>query len=36
MIGGAVRLDSAEGRGTRVLVYVPLTAAARERPRAPS
>jgi signal transduction histidine kinase len=36
MIGGAVRLDSAEGRGTRVLVYVPLTAAARERPRSPS
>jgi signal transduction histidine kinase len=33
MIGGAVRIDSAEGRGTRILVYVPLTAAARERPR---
>jgi signal transduction histidine kinase len=36
MISGAVRIDSAEGRGTRVLVYVPLSAAARERPRTPS
>jgi signal transduction histidine kinase len=33
MIYGMVRLDSAEGRGTRVLVFVPLTEAARERMR---
>jgi signal transduction histidine kinase len=36
MINGAVRIDSAEGRGTRILVYVPLTASARERPRSQS
>ena len=36
MISGAVRIDSAEGRGTRVLIYVPLTASAREQPRAAS
>ncbi len=34
MIGGVVRIDSAEGRGTRVMVYVPLTEAAKERLRA--
>jgi signal transduction histidine kinase len=34
MINGAVRIDSAEGRGTRVMVFVPLTEAARERLRA--
>ncbi len=33
MINGIVRIDSAEGRGTRVMVYVPLTEAARERLR---
>lgn len=33
MIGGIVRLDSAEGRGTRVVVYVPLSEAAKERLR---
>lgn len=30
MINGAVRIDSAEGRGTRIMVFVPLTEAARE------
>ena len=34
MVSGAVRIDSSEGHGTRVLVYVPLSAAAREPPRA--
>jgi signal transduction histidine kinase len=33
MINGAVKIDSAEGRGTRVLVYIPLTEMARERMR---
>jgi signal transduction histidine kinase len=33
MVNGIVRIDSAEGRGTRVMVYVPLTEAARERMR---
>jgi len=33
MVNGIVRIDSAEGRGTRVMVYVPLTEAARERLR---
>ncbi len=28
MIGGAVNIDTAEGRGTRITVYVPLLAAA--------
>jgi signal transduction histidine kinase len=36
MIGGAVRIDSAEGRGTRIFVYVPLSAAAREKPKTPA
>ena len=31
MINGAVRIDSAEGGGTRVMIFVPLTEAARER-----
>jgi signal transduction histidine kinase len=31
MINGAVKIDSAEGRGTRVVTYVPLTDQARER-----
>ena len=30
MINGAVRIDSAEGRGTRIMVFIPLTEAARE------
>ena len=34
MINGIVRIDSAEGRGTRVMIYVPLTEAAQERLRA--
>ncbi len=33
MINGAVKIDSAEGHGTRVLVYIPLTDLARERMR---
>jgi signal transduction histidine kinase len=33
MINGAVKIDSAEGRGTRVVVYIPLTDLARERMR---
>ncbi|MCC6189867.1 MAG: GAF domain-containing sensor histidine kinase [Anaerolineales bacterium] len=33
MINGVVRFDSAEGRGTRVMVFVPLTETARERLR---
>jgi signal transduction histidine kinase len=31
MINGAVRIDSAEGRGTRIMVFVPLTEDARKR-----
>jgi signal transduction histidine kinase len=34
MINGVVRIDSAEGRGTRVMIYLPLTEAAKERLRA--
>ena len=34
MINGVVRIDSSEGRGTRVMIYIPLTEAARERVRA--
>jgi signal transduction histidine kinase len=30
MISGAIKIDSAENRGTRVLVYIPLTDQARE------
>lgn len=30
MINGAVRVNSAEGRGTRIVVFIPLTEAARE------
>lgn len=30
MINGAVRIDSAEGRGTRIMLFIPLTEAARE------
>ena len=33
MINGAVRIDSAEGRGTRIVVFVPLTEAAKEHLR---
>ena len=33
MINGAIKIDSAEGRGTRVMVYIPLTDLARERLR---
>jgi signal transduction histidine kinase len=33
MINGAVKIDSADGRGTRVVVYIPLTDLARERMR---
>jgi signal transduction histidine kinase len=34
MISGIVRIDSAEGRGTRVMIYIPLTEAAKETIRA--
>ncbi len=34
MISGIVRIDSSEARGTRVMVYVPLTDLAKERLRA--
>jgi signal transduction histidine kinase len=34
MINGVIKIDSAESRGTRVMVYVPLTDQARERIRA--
>jgi signal transduction histidine kinase len=34
MISGLVRIDSAEGRGTRVMIYIPLTEAAKEKIRA--
>jgi signal transduction histidine kinase len=34
MISGIVRIDSSEGRGTRVMIYVPLTEAAKEHMRA--
>src|SRR5579859_6857092 len=33
MISGAIKIDSAENRGTRVFVYIPLTDMARERMR---
>ena len=33
MINGVVRIDSAEGRGTRVMIMIPLTEAAKERVR---
>ncbi len=33
MINGVIKIDSAENRGTRVFVYVPLTDVARERMR---
>ncbi len=33
MINGGIKIDSAEGRGTRVMVYIPLTDQARERLR---
>jgi len=33
MVSGAVKIDSAEGRGTRITVLVPLTEAARDRVR---
>jgi signal transduction histidine kinase len=33
MVSGAVKIDSAEGRGTKLTVFVPLTDAARERLR---
>ena len=31
MINGVIKIDSAESRGTRVIVYIPLTDQARER-----
>jgi len=34
MINGVIKIDSAESRGTRVFVYIPLTELARERIRA--
>jgi signal transduction histidine kinase len=34
MLNGVVRIDSAEGRGTRVIIYIPLSDIARERLRA--
>jgi signal transduction histidine kinase len=34
MINGVIKIDSAESRGTRVMVYVPLTDQAREHIRA--
>jgi signal transduction histidine kinase len=33
MINGVIRIDSAESRGTRVFVYIPLTELARDRIR---
>ena len=33
MINGVIKIDSAESRGTRVFVYIPLTDMARERMR---
>jgi signal transduction histidine kinase len=34
MINGLIKIDSAESRGTRIFVYIPLTELARERIRA--
>ena len=34
MINGVIKIDSAESRGTRIFVYIPLTELARERIRA--
>ncbi len=34
MLNGIVRIDSSEGRGTHVMVYIPLTDTAKERLRA--
>jgi signal transduction histidine kinase len=34
MIGGVVRVESAENRGTRVMIFIPLTEPARDRLRA--
>jgi len=34
MINGVIKIDSAESRGTRVVVYIPLTDQAREKIRA--
>jgi len=34
MINGVIKIDSAESRGTRVIIYIPLTDQAREKIRA--
>ena len=34
MINGVIKIDSAESRGTRVVIYIPLTDQAREKIRA--